>query len=171
MRSVCVLLGGLLLPAPGWSQAAPRDSLPRPRSVTVVAGIGNSMGWLGLQAEKYLAQSRVSVFAGLGYTPEVDEGDAHGVAVAGGVRAFTPGIKHRGFLELAVSQLAIQKFCFDDCRRFYGPGLQVGYQFVSRGGFTLVGSVGVGFILDPPPGAHTAELTSGIGLGYTWRKQ
>jgi hypothetical protein len=111
------------------------------------------------------------VFAGLGYTPPLDEGDAKGVTLAGGVRAFTPGIKHRGFLELSVSQLAIEKFCFDDCHRHYGPGLQAGYQFVSRGGFTLFASVGLGVLIDAPPGEDEVAGMAGLGLGYTWRKQ
>ena len=170
MRSMLVLLGGLAVPALAWSQAAPRDSLPRPRSFTLAAGVGNAMGWFGLQGEKYVARSRVSVFAGLGYTPQEDEGDAKGITFAAGARAFTPGIKHRGFLELSVSQLAIEQFCFDACHRHYGPGLQAGYQFVSRGGFTLFVSGGVGLLFDPPPGEDSVGGMAGIGLGYTWRR-
>jgi len=165
------LLGLVCLGGAGLAQAqAAPDSLPRPRSLSVTAGIGNAMGWLGLQGEKYLAQSRLSLFLGAGYTPAADEGDAKGAAFATGIRGFTPGIKHRGFLELSISQVAVQQFCFDACHRYYGPGLQAGYQFVSRGGFTLMLSAGIGVLFDPRPGDDRVGGLGGIGLGYTWRR-
>ena len=169
---VIALLGwmGLTTVGTATAQHAP-DSFPRPRSITLLAGVGNAMGWVGLSGEKYFLQSRVSVFAGLGYTPEMDQGDATGVAVAGGIRAFTPGVKHRGFLELSLSQVAIQQYCFNACHRLYGPGLQAGYQFVTIGGFTLFVSGGFGFVLDRPPGAKTVTGMGGLGLGYTWRRR
>ncbi len=59
------------------------------RRATVLAGVGNSMGWFGAQGEKYFLGDRLSVFAGLGYTPDVD-GNPSGITVAGGLRGFTP---------------------------------------------------------------------------------
>jgi hypothetical protein len=128
------------------------------------------MGWLGLAGEKYLASERISVLGGLGYTVQADQGDASGVTMAVGARGYTPGRKHRGFLELSVSQIFIEQFCFDTCRRLYGPGVQAGYQFVTRGGFTLVASFGVGYALSVPQGQSGVAAILGLGLGYTWRR-
>ena len=73
------------------------------RIATVTAGLGNTMGWLGLQGERYFARERLSAFVGLGYTPGIDQGDPSGPTFALGVRGFTTGVKHRGFLALSVS--------------------------------------------------------------------
>ena len=85
-------------------------------------------------AVKYLGSGRMSLFGGLGYTPSVIEGDANGVTVAAGVRGYTAGVRHRGFLELSVAQIEVEQSCFAHCRRPYGPGLQAGYQYVANGG-------------------------------------
>jgi hypothetical protein len=143
------------------NEPAPRLSAPVPRKVTATAGVGNAMGWFGGQAEYYVARDRASLFAGLGYTLEVDEGDPSGATFALGARGFTPGLKHRGFLELSISQIAVRSDFFGDGDRFYGPGAQAGYQFVSRGGFTLMASLGAGH----------AHALAGLGLGYTWRSR
>jgi hypothetical protein len=143
---------------------------PLPRFFTLTAGIGNSHGGIGLQAEKYLANTRLSVFAAVGYTPEEEEGDYHGAGVAAGLRGFTTGVKHRGFLELSVAQLFVQESCFDTCESRYGPGLLAGWQLVTRGGFTLLLSLGVGVAFDPPPGRDDVAPMGAIGLGYTWRR-
>ena len=81
---------------------------------------------------------------GAGYTPEIDAGDPSGPTFAAGLRGFTPGDKHRGFLELSISQLALVYGSAKERRRLYGPGLQAGYQFVTAGGFTLMLSLGLG---------------------------
>jgi hypothetical protein len=154
-----------LLLASVQTLAAQADA-PGIRDVTVLTGVGNSMGWFGAQGEKYFAADRLSVFAGLGYTPDVD-GNPSGITVAGGVRGFTPGAKHRGFVELSVSQVAVQ---YGVERRLYGPGLQAGWQFATRGGFTLLTSAGLGYI--PAKGvAEPFQLLLGLGLGYTWRRR
>jgi hypothetical protein len=72
--------------------------------------------------EGYFARERLSGFVGLGYTPEVDEGDPSGPTFAIGLRGFTPGIKHRGFLALSLSQLALESGFVENPRRFYGAG-------------------------------------------------
>jgi hypothetical protein len=128
------------------------------------------MGWFGVQGERYFGRERFSLFGGLGYTPAGDAGDASGVTVAAGGRAYTPGKKHRGFLEVSVSQLAVQQFCFDRCRRFYGPGIQAGYQFVTRGGFSLLASLGLGVAPGVGEGESKVGGMAGIGLGYTWHR-
>ncbi|HET8623248.1 MAG TPA: hypothetical protein VFM14_06775 [Gemmatimonadales bacterium] len=54
-------------------------------------------------------------------------------------------------------------------RRRYGPGIQRGWQFTTRGGFTLMPSGGAGDTLADDI-AHRIQPLMGIGLGYTWRE-
>jgi len=131
------------------STAAPPISR---RVATLTAGAGNVMGWFGLNAERYFARERLSGFVGLGYTPSIDSGDPSGLTFAFGRRGFTTGIKHRGFLALSLSQLALESGFVENPRRFYGPGLEAGYQYASRGGFTLMASLGVGYAPGVPEG-------------------
>lgn len=142
--------------------------IPGERLISLTAGVGNSMGWFGVQGERYLADERLSIFLGLGYTPSLDQGDPTGPTFAAGLRAFTAGAKHRVFTEGSVSQLLVEA---GGDRRLYGPGLQGGYQFVSRGGFTLVASLGVGYALAVPTGMDPWASQVGVGLGYTWRRR
>jgi hypothetical protein len=53
-------------------------------------------------------------------------------------------------------------------RRLYGPGVQVGYEYLTRRGLTFVGSLGIGCALGL--GGYTSPLQPmvGLGLGYTW---
>lgn len=153
----------ILVASPAALAAQATD--PGPRKATLLAGIGNSLGWFGGQGEAYVAGDRLSVFGGLGYTPEVD-GNVSGVTVAGGVRGFTRGNTHRGFLELSVSQLAIG---YGEHDRLYGPGLQAGWQYVSRGGFTVLASAGAGYIVVSGI-SQPVQLLLGLGVGYTWRR-
>jgi hypothetical protein len=130
------------------------------------------MGWLGLQAERYFAAGRGSVFGGVGYTVEVDRSWS-GVAVAAGARVFTSGDKHRIFLEASVSQLAIELPSDPSLpkgdERVYGPGVQVGYQLTKPKGFTLMLSVGVGHTVGGPSHLQGTAFLGGLGLGHTWR--
>ncbi|HKU62314.1 MAG TPA: hypothetical protein VJQ44_13905 [Gemmatimonadales bacterium] len=139
------------------------------RIATVTAGMGNTMGWLGLQGERYFAHERLSAFAGLGYTPAIDQGDPSGATFALGVRGFTPGVKHRGFLALSVTQLDRDKES-EDPRRLYGPGLEAGYQFASLGGFTAMVGTGLGYAPGMPEGQSAVVSMIELGLGYTWRR-
>jgi hypothetical protein len=128
------------------------------------------MGWFGLHGERNFAQERLSGFVGVGYTPSIDPGDPSGPTFAVGLRGLTTGIKHRGFLALSVSQLAIKSGFVEQHRRFYGPGLEAGYQFVSRGGFTFMASLGLGYASGVPDGEKEVGEVLARGLGYTWRR-
>jgi hypothetical protein len=149
------------------AQEAPLKLYPAERIVSFTAGVGNAMGWFGVQGERYWLDERISIFAGVGYTPSLDPGDPAGPAFAAGLRSFTSGLKHRLFLEASASQLVVEA---GGDGRYYGPGLQGGYQFVSAGGFTLMASVGAGYALGVPRGAHAWASQVGLGLGYTWRR-
>jgi hypothetical protein len=153
---------------PAASQAAP-VSLAEPR-ITVTAGGGNAMGWFGMQAERYLAHGRLSAFGGLGYTFKIDDYDPEGVTLAAGVRGYTAGLKHRGFAEASVCQVGTLSDP-EHPRRFYGPCGQLGYQFASRGGFTALFSLGVGYALSAGRYRNRTLGLLGFGLGYTWRER
>ncbi len=141
------------------------------RTATVTLGVGNSMGWLGGQGEYYLAQGRISLFAGLGYTPDWDD-NRSGLAAAGGIRGYTAGSTHRGFLEASVSQIAVQRGSqlSPGTESYYGPALLAGYQYTSTGGFTAIGSAGAGYLLDDTgrTGQSDIQLVLNLGIGYTW---
>jgi hypothetical protein len=167
-KSAITLLVGLAGVAS--AQEAPARPYPGPRLVSLTAGVGNAMGWLGAQGERYLLDERLSVFVGVGYTPQIDPGDPTGPTFAAGLRSFTSGLKHRLFLEASASQLVLETEGADGGRRLYGPGLQGGYQFVSAGGFTLMASIGAGYALGVPRGEDPWATQVGLGLGYTWRR-
>lgn len=141
-----------------------------PRIATVTAGLGNTMGWLGIQGERYFARERLSAFLGLGYTPAIDQGDPSGATFALGVRGFTTGRKHRGFLALSVSQIFVESGFNEDPDRLYGPGVEAGYQFASRGGFTFMVGAGLGYAPGIPEGESEIGSMIELGLGYTWRR-
>lgn len=168
MRSAfgCALLLLLPLAVQAQSQA---QAPPGPRTATVLAGFGNDLGWFGLQGEKYFAGDRLSAFGGIGHTPSVDDGDPSGLTVAAGVRGFTPGNTHRGFLELSVSQVAVESG--PGGARLYGPGVQAGWQYVSRGGFTVLASLGLGFASSDLVGESNVHGLVNLGFGYTWRRR
>jgi hypothetical protein len=145
----------------------------RPRATSLLFGVGNALGWLGGQGEKYFHGDRVSVFFGLGYTISTEEGCPSGVTAAAGARVFTSGRSHRALLELSISQIATEIQIVDGEKypgsRRYGPGVQVGYQFVSRGGFTALLSGGVGYALGASPGLSRTHGVANLAIGYTWR--
>jgi hypothetical protein len=167
MRWAILLVTLHSLPVLLFAQESPRLL---PRSVTVTAGVGNAMGWFGAQGERYLGDERVSLFVGLGYTPRFDQNNSHGLTFAGGLRGFTRGDKHRAFLEGSLSQLFVESGPLGADRRLYGPGLQAGYQFVARGGFTFMASLGAGYA----PGVSRRDdgwaALLGLAAGYTWRR-
>ena len=142
-------------------------------TITVVAGLGNAMGGVGAHVEGYVRRGRVSVFGGLGYSPELEPGDPSGVTAAAGARVFTSGRTHRAFLEVSVSPLVVEYSTFGTTRIpgsiVYGPGLQGGYQYVARRGLTGLASIGTGVPVGGESGSRVA-LMAGMGLGFTWRR-
>lgn len=167
-RTIIVLLVGLAGVAS--AQETPVRVYPRERLMSLTAGVGNAMGWFGAQGERYFLDERLSIFLGVGYTPQIDPGDPTGPTFAAGLRSFTSGLKHRLFLEASASQVQVETEGADGGRRLYGPGLQAGYQFVSVGGFTAMVSVGAGYALGVPRGGDPWATQVGLGLGNTWRR-
>ncbi len=150
--------------------ATPAPAAPLPPSFSILAGIGNPMGWFGAQAERYFTNERLSLFFGLGYTPAIDSGDPKGVTVAGGFRAYTSGQRHRVFAEASVSQIVIVQASRD--ARLYGPGVQLGYQYMARRGFTADISLGFGYAIgaDDVYFGSRVEPIVALGFGHTWRR-
>ena len=169
MRRVLLIATGLTSPPLGAAQIATPTPIPLPVA-TITGGIGNAMGWFGAQGESYFAHGRLSAFGGLGYTPRVDAFDPSGLTVAVGMRGYTGGRKNRGFAEVSGCQVATLSDPLQP-RRFYGPCVQLGYQFASRGGFTFVLSTGVGYALGAAGLGTRAQALVGLGLGYTWRRR
>lgn len=164
-----VVLTACLMCAPALVPAQSVRPAPSPRVATAALGVGNAYGWFGGQVERYIARGRASIFGGLGYTPASDPGDPSGLTVAGGVRGYTRGDRHRAFLEASVSQIEVE--LWEGGRRRYGPGLQVGYQYTARRGFTAMASVGVGHAVGQTDALlpSSAAVLLGMGVGYTWR--
>jgi len=138
---------------------------PRP-VVTLSGGLGNVVGLLGVGPEYYLAGSRVSVAGGLGYWPEEHLCNQGTFAGAAALRGFIGG-RHRGFLELSYSLLAISCAALDgvEMDRDYGPGISLGYRYIGSDGFTFTGGAGIG-----DSGESGSELMILLALGYTWRR-
>jgi hypothetical protein len=141
------------------------------RVVTVTAGVGNAMGWLGAQGERYFGPDRLSAFVGAGYAPSTDQDEPSGPTFAAGLRGYTAGFRHRGFLEASVSQIFTQTHAVEPGRRLYGPGLAAGYQYAARGGFTLMTSLGLGYAPGVEGGYTKVGMLANLGLGYTWRRR
>jgi hypothetical protein len=167
----CKTVIGLLLGLAGVAAAQEPGGFAGERLVTVTAGVGNAMGWFGAQGERYFLDERISIFAGVGYTPRLDRGEPAGPTFAAGFRSFTSGAKHRLFVETSASQLLTTSEGAVSGGRYYGPGFQFGYQFVSRGGFTLMTSLGLGYALGVPRTLDPWATQVGLGLGYTWRRK
>jgi hypothetical protein len=136
--------------------------------------VGNALGWVGVQGERYLRDGRLSLFVGVGYAPAFDEDPnmPTGIAAAAGCRAYFGGGKHRVFLEGSVSQINREWWLdaggsLEQARR-YGPGVQVGYQLVSSGGFTFVSSAGVGYAVGAK--SDRVSMLLGLAIGYTKRR-
>jgi len=165
MRMHTPLLFLLLVP-----HSIPAQEAPPLRVVTVTAGLGNAMGWLGAQGERYFGPDRLSAFVGAGYTPSTDQYETSGLTFAAGLRGYTPGFKHRGFLEVSVSQIFTETDSLET-GGLYGPGLAAGYQYASRGGFTLMTSLGVGYAPGVNDGYNKVGALVNLGLGYTWRRR
>lgn len=160
---------------------AARAAEPAPplgdRKWTVLTGFGVATANLGVQAEVHFAR-HFSAFGGFGYLPESEDAEmaeASGAGFAAGLRAYTPGRIHRGFLEVAVSPIAFEQAPIgipaEDLSLRYGPAFQAGWQMTRPGGFTLVLSLGMGHV----SGDELYESDTGpvafLGLGYTWRRK
>ena len=143
-------------------------SLPaqqRQPAVALTGGLGNTLGGLGAGVDYYLAGSRVSASAGLGYWPDGSVCDSGTLSGAGALRGFV-GNRHRGFLEVSYSLLAVSCFLAGGIDHHYGPGLSLGYRYTGSDGFTFTAAGGIGDV----PGEFGTEGLILLSLGYTWQR-
>lgn len=167
--AIAAVLLMALMPVSVAPTAAQDDSPP---GFAALIGVGHDMGWFGAQAEGYVRPG-LAIFGGLGWTPEIRDDTPTGPTFAFGVRQYVGSARHRGFLEANVSQvLVITADSVSSGDRFYGPGLQAGYSFVSQGGLSALVSAGLGYAvgLDPAQEGDDFALLFGLGVGYTWRQ-
>ena len=121
---------------------------------------------------------RLERFVSFRGSPARVEGDPSGPTFAAGVRAYKGGARHRGFLEVSVPehQSGSKGVYAEDGSKikleeahFYGPGVQVGWRFTARSGFTFIASGGIGYALgggDWDVDPWTPMLS--LGVGGTW---
>lgn len=168
----CALAMSLAL-LPGPAAAQDRETQAT-LGVTLLAGLGNDFGWLGTQVSAPVRPRR-ALFAGVGYTPALDEGDPSGITFAAGLRGFSRGTRHRGLLEIGVTQIVVETSVTPLAgvrgRRLYGPSAQLGYQYISRGGLTALVTVGVGYTVSSPLNGSRFQPAIGLGLGYILSKR
>ncbi|UCC71671.1 MAG: hypothetical protein JSV86_14995 [Gemmatimonadota bacterium] len=172
-RFLTILVVLALTGSAAWSQEAPTGPSEVPeawaRDIAITAGLGNMYGWAGVAAEYYMLSSRLSGVVGFGFAVETSDNPST-VAFAGAVRGFTSGEKHRAFLELSVSLVAVEGTKVRDdwveVERYYGPGLSAGYYYTGAGGFTVLMSVGAGWAV----GLEEVGAIGLLGVGYTWRR-
>ena len=138
---------------------------------SVAAGVGNAFGWVGLRGEVFVVQGRLSVLAGTGVVPI-----GHGaccnrlpVPVAGSVRYYVGRQQHRVFLDASWSVLHIESAdAFADpywgpiTNFSYGPGLSLGYSFMSTTGLTVTVGAGLG------RESYGVTPVAQLGIGWTW---
>lgn len=167
--SVVTLL--LLLTASATVSAQSPSHREEP-SLTVLAGVGTTMGWFGGQVSGVLPGTGVALFAGLGYTPGYSDGRPSGATFAVGARRYFSSRPHQGYVGLALAQLVTvwEESPFGErSDRLYGPALMGGYQYTAGSGFTVLAGLGVGYAPDfddwDPPLVPALDLA----LGYTWR--
>jgi len=143
------------------------------RLAGMTLGGGSSVPGLGISAEKYLREGRVSFFGGVGYIPHSQDGrGAAGTGVAGGLRAYSRGRVHRAFVEASFSPVAVEvapEGSSVSGEKFsYGPGVSVGYSMVRQSGFTVMVSAGAGQGVTGPSDLHSTQFLSTIAVGHTW---
>lgn len=141
-------------------------------------GIGNSLGWFGIQAEKYLSDGKYSAFGGFGYYPSDHISTSGGTAFAVGFRIFSEVSNQRYFGEASYSMLAYRGIYFGNDIKYYGPGAQIGYQVIGDGrqsflslvlpeGLTLLASAGLGYADVQELGESNIHFVFGVSVGYS----
>lgn len=146
---------------------------PFRQGISLVGSLANP-STLSLTGDYYFAGRRASAFVGLGYIP--DGWRDHGVSgptAAVGVRIYKgDSPRNRSFLQLGFSEVSPERQIAGPDKEpaelegevFYGPTLDAGLRFVSRGGFTAIITAGLGVGL--PDGFLSYRIS--YGAGYTW---
>ena len=158
--SIAALL--LLLPAmPGAAvcqRAAPLVSL--------TAGAGHPFAGIGLRGEVLIADGRLGILGGAGTLPGWQGHLRSPITGTASVRYYFGRQGHRFFANASWSLLSAADLELPGVPTVfeYGPGLSVGYSFLSKVGFTLMVGGGVGRT------SHETVPIGELGLGWTWRR-
>jgi hypothetical protein len=145
--------------------ALSRSALSQQPIASLTAGVGNAFGGVGLRGEVFVARGRMSVLAGAGILPG-DYNRSH-LAGAASLRWYAGRWQHRLFMDASWSLLARRGADCLGCRETfnYGPGLALGYTFMSTTGLTL--SVGAGLGRDIRYENDLGPVVQ-LGIGWTW---
>lgn len=163
--TLIILLTSRCLPAQNASPS--REAHERIASLS--AGVGNSMGWAGFAGQVFLRGDHLSAFASAGH-PLGGNAGAPSLAGAAGLRVFSRGQRHRRFMELSVSPLAILAANRVFIEQFYGPGASVGYEYTALEGLAFAASLGGGVVLQPRGGVDRIQPLLTLSVGRTWRR-
>ncbi|MGH7539730.1 MAG: hypothetical protein ACRELC_01905 [Gemmatimonadota bacterium] len=155
---------------------------PSRRDLSIVLGLGHSVGGLGGQVEVSVADSRLALYGGIGYTAALDPGDAQGLGGAAGVRWYAARSRsghHHLLGELAFSLVKIRggtveftpegRALLVEGGPFFGPAAQIGHRYTADGGFTTLGTIGVGYAVgDMREGDGRLNLVGSVGAGLSF---
>jgi hypothetical protein len=169
MRAAIIVLIALLAPPCVFAQSASPSGEAHERIASLTAGLGNSMAWAGVSGQVFVVGDYLSVFASAGH-PLGGNAGAPSLAGAAGLRAFSGGQRHRRFLELSVSPLAILAANRVFIEQFYGPGASVGYEYTALEGLAFAASLGGGLVLQPHGGVDRIQPLLTFSVGRTWRR-
>jgi len=175
MRGAITLALALLAGSASAQGPDPATTPMGARYLALTTGFGTSVPGFGLSAELYFARGHASLFGGGGYIPHTHDGrGAAGMAAAGGLRAYTHGLVHRGYFEISFTPVAVELAPegseLPGQSISYGPGVSIGYSLVKQSGFTLTLSIGVGQAITGPESVHGTQALSSLTIGHTWRR-
>jgi hypothetical protein len=158
-RSATVLL--LLIPALSRTSMSQRGA----PVVSLTAGVGQPFGGIGVQGEVLTADGRLGILGGAGIMPGIHYLRSP-IAGAASVRYYFTRQEHRLFLNASWSLVRSYDLLLSGVPTVfeYGPGISVGYSYLSKIGFTFTIGAGVGR-------ARFETVSIGqLGLGWTWRR-
>ena len=133
--------------------------------VSLTAGVGHPFGGFGLQGEILIADGRFGMIGGAGTLPGIHYLRSP-ITGAAGFRYYFGRQEHRLFANASWSVLRAYDLLMLGVPTVYqyGPGISLGYSFLSKVGFTFMVGAGVGRT------SHETIPIGELGLGWTWRK-
>ncbi len=159
-RSTIVLL--LMIAALSRVAVSQRVGAPL---VSLTAGVGHPFGGIGLQGELVIADGRLGILGGAGTLPGFHYLRSP-ITGAVNFRYYFTRQQHRLFANASWSLLQAYDLLMLGVPTVYeyGPGISLGYSFVSKPGLTVTVGAGVGRT------SHEIVPIGELGLGWTWRR-
>jgi len=133
--------------------------------VSVTVGAGHSFGGIGLQGEVLIADGRLGILGGAGTLPGFHYLRSP-ITGAVNFRYYFTRQQHRLCANASWSLLQAYDLLMLGVPTVYeyGPGICLGYSFVSKAGLTFTVGAGVGRT------SHETVPIGELGLGWTWRR-